>query len=275
MAKIILSRVPLGYRLWRRLVIFRHGKMHVPSYSIGVVASHVEKLGGAGRMKGAVCLELGPGDSLASALIACAYGCARIYLVDAGAFANRDLAMYRRLADALATHGLPKVNLATSENVEAMLAVLDARYLTEGLKSLKAIESGSVDFIWSQAVLEHVRRHEIDAVFAEFRRVLKPGGAMSHRIDFKDHLGGSLNNLRFSRRLWESEFMSRSGFYTNRLRPSAMLGAMRRAGFSFTIRETVRWEALPLPRTKMDPEFRDLPDEDLLVSGCDLVARPI
>jgi hypothetical protein len=26
-----------------------------------------------------------------------------------------------------------------------------------------------------------------------------------------------LNNLRFSERIWESEFMAKSGFYTNRI----------------------------------------------------------
>jgi SAM-dependent methyltransferase len=275
LAKIVLSRVPLAYEFWRKLGIFQHGHMHVAEYSLGVVTSHIDRLGGRIRVNSATCLEFGPGDSLASALIAHTLGAARVILVDAGNFANRDIRIYRQLTAELAARGFPVADFANIETVDDMLRLTNAEYLTSGLSSLQKIKSGSVDLIWSQAVLEHVRYHEMDAVFSEFHRILKPNGAMSHRIDFRDHLGGSLNNLRFSRRLWESEFMVKSGFYTNRVRQPVMLRALQNAGFDVNILETIKWDRLPLVRCEMDTEFSGLPEIDLLVSGCDIVARPI
>jgi len=45
----------------------------------------------------------------------------------------------------------------------------------------------------------------------EYCRVLSSDGIASHRIDLKDHLGGSLNNLCFSVRVWESDFSFNQG----------------------------------------------------------------
>ena len=220
LAKIVLSRLPLGYRTFRRLGLFRHGDMGNADYVFGVVTTHVDRLGGQSRVKDAVCLELGPGDTLASAIIANAMGARKTYLVDAGDYADRDIETYRSLALQFAGSGLTTADLSDVGSVPEMLDRLGAVYLTSGLESLRSILSGSVDLVWSQAVLEHVRRREVPDFFRELRRITAAEGAMSHRIDFMDHLGGSANNLRFSPRLWESEFMASSGFYTNRIRCS-------------------------------------------------------
>jgi SAM-dependent methyltransferase len=248
--------------------------MQKGSYAANVVTWHVDLLGGRDRIADAVCLELGPGDSLASALIAHALGAASIYLVDTGDFADRNLSTYRAMVDELRARGLAVTDLDDVSTVDEMLGRINARYLTDGLRSLQEIGDSTVDLIWSNAVLEHIRRHEVIAVFRNFRRILKPQGAMSHRIDFMDHLGGSLNNLRFSSRLWESEFMAKSGFYTNRLRHSEMLEAMLGAGFEIVSCRVDQWAELPLPRRKMATEFRGFSDADLRTSVATIVARP-
>jgi hypothetical protein len=89
----------------------------------------------------------------------------------------------------------------------------------------------------------------------------------------KDHLGGALNNLRFSERRWESPLFSRSGFYTNRIRYSEMLTLFREAGFAIEWVKPVTWKALPTARERMHLAFRSLPDEDLKVSGFDVLLR--
>lgn len=94
---------------------------------------------------------------------------------------------------------------------------------------------GSIDFIWSQAVLEHIRKSEFLDTMLELHRILRPNGVCSHVVDLKDHLGGALNNLRFSEKLWESNFMASSGFYTNRIRYSEMLDIFHQAGFSVEV----------------------------------------
>jgi hypothetical protein len=112
-------------------------------------------------------------------------------------------------------------------------------------------------------------------VAAEMRRCLKPEGRCSHRVDLQDHLGGALNNLRFSEHVWESEFMAKSGFYTNRIRYHEFLELFRQAGFKVDLRRTLRWDCLPTPRNKLNEAFRSIPEDDLLVCGFDVVLQPV
>jgi predicted SAM-dependent methyltransferase len=138
---------------------------------------------------------------------------------------------------------------------------------------LRAIPDTSVDFVWSQAVLEHIRLHEFDEMLAELHRIVRPGGILSHRIDLKDHLGGALNNMRIPGRFWEAEWMARSGFYTNRITFKNMIHRFELAGFKVDILHTDRWDRLPTPRQKMAAEFSAIPDDELLVSGFDVLLR--
>jgi SAM-dependent methyltransferase len=274
-AKLILSRVPLSYRAFRQLGMFRHGHMNKPAYAEGVFFRHAERVGGPDAFSGKVCLELGPGDSFASAIMARAIGAKSIYLVDVGNFAEPDVSIYNEMVRDLGKRGYAVADLEGISNASDLLMRTNATYLTEGLASLRSIPTASVDIIWSQAVLEHVRVHEVPEVLGEMRRILTPSGTMSHRIDYKDHLGGSLNNLRFPERLWETEFMAGSGFYTNRIRNSEFMQLIEDAGFELTEAQPARWQCLPLPRGKMAEPYRSLADEDLLTKSLDVVAVPV
>lgn len=271
-AKLVLSRLPAAYGIWQRLGLFRHGYMDTAQYALGVFSSHVERAGLAGRLAGKTVLELGPGDSVATALIAKAFG-ARAILVDAGAFARPDIAAYRPLADALRTAGLAPPPLDSVTTLDDLLAACDASYLTQGLASLRTIADESVDLVFSQAVLEHVRKHEFVETQRALARILKPGGVCSHRVDLRDHLGGGLNNLRFSERLWESPFFAGAGFYTNRIGFDGMLQAFAQAGFEVDVTEVRRWDKLPIDRRRLADEFRLIPDDVLTVCGFDAVLR--
>jgi len=93
-------------------------------------------------------------------------------------------------------------------------------------------------------------------------------------IDFKDHLGGGLNNMRFPSELWERKWFSvRSGFYTNRLRLSEMVKICDRVGFKVEVQSASRWDKPPIARSLLAPEFRSLSDDDLCVSGAHLIMR--
>jgi hypothetical protein len=94
-----------------------------------------------------------------------------------------------------------------------------------------------------------------------------------HSVDLKNHLGGGLNNLRFSESVWEGSLFSRSGFYTNRIRFEKMLNIFTQAGFICTLPRNLHWESLPTARTKLDAAFSQLTDDDLLVSGFDVVLK--
>jgi len=272
-AKIVLSRLPAGYRAWERVGLFVHGAMDDPAYAWRVVTDHVARAGWR-DLDGRVVIELGPGDSLATSVIARSLGASETWLVDAGPFARMDLAPYRRLAAFLRDKGLTPPDVDRCSTAEEMLDLCAARYQTRGLESLAAIPDGRADLVFSQAVLEHVRRREFAPFVREMRRVLKPSGVASHQIDLKDHLAASLNNLRFSTDVWESETMARSGFYTNRLRRQEILAAFEAAGFRTRVDGVRRWAAVPLDRRAMDASFRGMPDDELTISQFDLIATP-
>lgn len=266
-AKIVLARVPISYATWAKIGLYRHGHMDGSEYALSVFESHVRRLGlSLDQLSGTVILEIGPGDSCATAIIAHAYGASAI-LIDADRFANSDPMAYEPICRALRERGLSPVDVAQMPNFEALLAGVGARYVTSGLSSWRDLSPKTVDIVFSQAVLEHIRAHEFVELQKECFRVMKHGGKASHRVDLKDHLGGGLNNLRFSARVWESDLFVDSGFYTNRIRFDQMLESFDRAGFIVSDVECDRWDQLPVGRQKLDVAYRDLPDSSLLVNG--------
>ena len=271
-AKLVLARLPFGYAVWQRLGLFRHGRMDTAEYALEVFRTHTQKAGFAGALDGKVLLELGPGDSIATAIIAAAHG-ARALLVDSGRFVRRDMAPLVELERVLRDGGLNPPSLAGCRAIEEVLDRCSARYMTGGLESLRQVESGSVDLVFSNAVLEHVRRHEFAETMRELNRLLKPNGVCSHQVDLSDHLGGALNNLRFSGKVWESRIFATSGFYTNRIGYPQMLASFQQAGFDVTTTQLERWPALPTSKRHMAPEFRALEDESLCIRGFHALLR--
>lgn len=246
--------------------------MDKPDYAIAVFDAHVEKAGLTDRLRDTTILELGPGDSIATAVIAAAYG-ARAILVDGGPFVRADVAAYLDLGKALGNRRLFPPSLQGCTNTGNILVRCQARYLTDGLTSLKQLEAQSVDLIFSQAVLEHIRKREFLSTMRECRRILKPCGVCSHRIDLRDHLAGALNNLRFSEKVWESEFFVKSGFYTNRIQYSQMVQLFNEANFQVQLTDVRRWPTLPISRHNLAKEFSTLPDDELCISGFEVLLR--
>ncbi len=268
-AKIVLARIPFSHRVWNRIGIFRHGKMQEFEYAHTVFTDHLHIAGleDIGGNAGNTLLELGPGKSLFSALLAKAYGFRGSILVDVGNFSLPDIRTYQEFARWLQQRGLQLPSFEDCTDVEGMLSRLNAEYQTGGLSSLRKIPDRSVDFIFSQAVLEHVRRDEFAATAGEICRILAPGGVSTHVIDLKDHLQTSLNNLRFSEKFWESKLVRSSGFYTNRLRYTELIDIFARSGFQVEVVSKVEWGSLPLPKKVLAPDYRNMPDEILCISG--------
>ena len=72
--KILLSRLPISYRSWNTLGIFSHGAMADARYVLSVFGRHYRVFAESKQLDPTyACLELGPGDTVASALIAAAF----------------------------------------------------------------------------------------------------------------------------------------------------------------------------------------------------------
>ena len=273
-AKVVLSRVLSGYGLRRKLGLFLHGNLDQNvtqhrAFVTNVLAQHARIAG----TKVESLLELGPGNSLGTALFAGAQGVGRVWLSDVGDFAESEMDFYRRLA-AMAEADHPGFSARVDFSGRAkMLASLNATYLTTGTASLAEIPSGSLDLILSTAVLEHVGRAEFATLAREMLRVLRSGGTAYHEVDLMDHLGGAQNNLRFSDAVWESPLMANSGFYTNRLRCCEVLAIMDEAGFEVALARVARWPAAPTPRSTLAKQFSGFPDDEMLIANFGMLLR--
>lgn len=273
-AKILLSRLGIPYDRWRKLGLFRLGRMDRPDYALKIFDLHVRRAFPDGRLDGLTVLEIGPGDSLASAVAARASGAADTLLVDAGAYASGDVALYRGVAEALSGRGQTPPDLSDAASLEEVLRRCSARYLTTGVDAFAGLPDASVDLIWSHSVLEHIPLKQLPRLMTEMRRVLRPDGRMSHNIDFQDHLSHGLNSLRFSEAVWESPTMRNAGFYTNRVRAGALHAMVRDAGFEILQEGFGRWPKPPIARRDLDPAFRGLSDDELTIATSHLLARP-
>lgn len=140
----------------------------------------------------------------------------------------------------------------------------------------------SVDIIYSNTVLEHVPASELNGLFAEFRRILRPNGHIFHLIDMSDHFAhsdptiSSINFLQFS----EESFASYNTrfLYQNRLRVSDWRQIISDQGF-----ETIYWQTnmnekslKQLSSLRLDEAFASLNAEEICTSSvCVLAAKRI
>jgi SAM-dependent methyltransferase len=277
LSKMVIYRLPLPYQFWQSISLFDDGKMEVPDYAYNVFSRHFKDVSQHKPLpEKFVSLELGPGDSLFSAFISHSFGGGKSYLVDAGDFTIKELEPYKQMADFLKQKNLSlPAAIDEANSVSEMMEICNADYLISGLSSLKSIESNSVDFIWSHAVLEHIKRSEFLDIMKELRRIVRDDGVCSHVVDLRDHIDCSLNNLRFSEKIWESNFMANSGFYTNRIQYPLMLDMFKEAGFAIKSVEVDRWESLPIKRSELDKQFSSFTDEELRVSGFSVILQPV
>ena len=165
-AKIILSRVPISYKIWSKIRLFRHGAMDDYTYAWKILSLHTSFFKGANNWKG---LELGPGDGLLSALLAPAIESSGLVLIDNGNFANNDINKYHtqimQFKNDFPDLSLP--NYSSTNDIEELLDMAGGSYHTDGLKSLNKLESEGFDLIFSQAVLEHVRLKDFEETMYE------------------------------------------------------------------------------------------------------------
>jgi hypothetical protein len=131
--------------------------------------------------------------------------------------------------------------------------------------SPECIRPESVDMVFSQAVLEHV--DELSDTYRLLCCWLKPGGFMSHQIDFRAH-GTSRQwngHWRYSDRLW-GLVKAVWPYLLNRAPYSTHVRLLREAGFEIVMQALVR-KPSALRTEQLASRFRTLSDDDLTTSG--------
>ena len=262
--KIIISRLPIPYSFWKSIGLLKHGRMDSCEYAIKIFDLHFYRAFPKKIPSNLKILELGPGDSIASAIIGFSYGVKFTYLVDVGNYITKDLNFYKKLILILKGRGFKTPNISDSNSIQEILNLCNGIYLTDGLSSLNSIKDNNIDFVWSHSVLEHVRKYQFHAIQKELIRILKSNGLASHSIDFQDHLDYGLNNLRFPEKLWESNLFANSGFYTNRIPALKMHSIFEKTGFKIKRKSLGKWIRLPIKRSSIHREFNIYKDAELI-----------
>src|SRR5262249_50288143 len=128
-AKLVLSRIPFSKWTWQKLGIFRLGKMETAEYALKIFRLHENMCFPQGLPADTTVLELGCGDSVASALIAAGKNVHKTWLVDTGAYASRDVNLYKNMAQDLKST-TPVPDISQARNFEDILKISRAAYVT-------------------------------------------------------------------------------------------------------------------------------------------------
>jgi SAM-dependent methyltransferase len=275
-----LGALPQGERL--NYLFQRHVARSLPGgepvvrRKLARAKQHVEAFGRP--VEDAVFYEFGAGWDLAIPLSYAALGVRRQVLVDIRPSArvelvNETLALLEAIEER--SLGGPVSSLGELEQRFGIsyLAPRDAR--------ATGLEAESIDFITSTDVCEHIPEHDLAQIFRECKRLLRPGGAISCRIDLQDHYAyfdSSLSRyhfLRFSDRAWG--LVNSPLHFQNRLREPDYRRLVEEAGL-----EVVSWapsgpskEGLAqLGGLELAPRFRNgYTREQLGVTVLSFVAR--
>jgi hypothetical protein len=137
-----------------------------------------------------------------------------------------------------------------------------------------SVDSASADLVITQAVLQDVahgeRTSKLAELFQTMAKWLRKGGVMSHQINFAFPGGEEWNHhWRYSGAAWRVVRGNRP-FFENRAPLSAYLDLCKQAGCDVV--SVRREEKAGLPRERVAPPFRDLPEQDFTTASAHIVA---
>ncbi len=163
---------------------------------------------------------------------------------------------------------------------EAARHVLDALNIDTLVQDARctALEDASVDFIFSNSVLQEIPPAVLHGLFHEFRRVLSAEGCMSHYVNMVEPYATSdpsltpFHFLQYSDRSWR--ILDNSVHSHNRLRIREYRALHGGAGFDIVEEDNERGERIELERVRLAKRFQAYSTDDLLVVNTWLVSRP-
>lgn len=252
--------------------------------------------------------ELGPGDSLGLGLAAMLSGADRYYALDRLRYATSghnltvldelielfrsrapipgddefphvhprlddyrfpsDLLTEARLDRALESPRLERIRRVVADQRETD-GEIEIRYFAPWDDTAE-IRPEAVDWVFSQAVLEHV--DDVEAAYLNLSRWLRRGGLMSHRIDYSSHgITRDWNGHWTVSDLTWRMVRGQRAYLINRLPHSMHMQAIRNSGFSVLL--DFRTEGTSLASELLSTRFRSLTSEDLKTTGAFIVAR--
>lgn len=280
-----------------------------PRYCYSVWLRHLSMLSQHGlNTTPDVVAEIGPGPSLGVGLMALLTGSQSYYALDVAEHtnleANRDVltelvGLLRRREDIPADEEFPNLHPPLSaytfpsdilgeDRLRRGLSEDRIARIRDQLSDSASPERGpviryycpwhgpevirreSVDMIFSQAALEHV--DDLEHTYQAMHAWLKPGGVMSHEVDFKCHGTAAEFNghWTYSDLAWKW-VKGRDAYLINREPLSRHLELLSGTGFNL-ISVVPDQKTGGVERRQLSPRFRGLSEEDLTTGSAFLLA---
>jgi len=231
-----------------------------------------------------VVLEIGPGVSCGMSLYFLARGSKKVVMIDREHrffLDKKDELVVKDLCNYLEnTYGATDIYSKSFEINNSQLKLnpksLEAHY--SGITKVPLPDS-SVDFIFSNAVLEHVS--DVEGAFAEMNRLLKPGSYMAHNVDLRVHgpikKKSPLAHLQYSD--WEWKLLTaRKMSYINRLRRSEFEKLLNKTNFELLHmknNDEATDEYIDEIRTLFVNKYREMDVKDIKTLGISIVAKKL
>lgn len=256
-----------------------------------------------------IIAELGPGDSLGIGLAALISGCDKYFAFDVVEHADteRNLKIFEEIVTLFKNkeaipgpNEFPKVKPYLN-SYDFPADILDENRLQNSLEKSRiqkirdsianpqrndshiqykvpwydanVLEEGSVDMIYSQAVLEHV--DDLRNTYKSMYLWLKQTGYMSHQIDFKCHGYADQWNghWTYSNLLWKL-IKGKRPYLLNREPHSTHITIMKEEGYKIVCDIEIKSESSHT-RDDLASRFKYITDDDLTTSGAFIQAVKI
>jgi SAM-dependent methyltransferase len=287
----------------------RTGGTVTAKYCYGVWLKHLTMLSSNGmKTIPNTIAELGPGDSLGIGLAAMLSGANIFYALDVVRYSNtaHNLKVFDELVGLfkaraarprlgwpnydmhLDGHLFPS-NILTEAVLEVSLSEERIQRIRNALVNLGSenkgvsikymvpwmdnniIEKESVDLILSHSVLEHVV--DLESTYRAISIWLKPGGMMSHQIDFASHgLSEKWNGYRAYSEIFWKMLVGKRPYLLNRQPCSVHMEYIKRNGFE-VICHLKNYRTDGIKRSQLTSRWETLADDDLTCSETFIQAK--
>lgn len=254
-----------------------------------------------------VVAEIGPGDSLGTGFAALLSGTTKYFALDTvnysdlsknltifdeivELFKNRedipDEEEFPRITQKLDSYKFPG-DILSDSHLDAVLSDDRIIQIRQNINSINSdsgsiyysapwcdssnIHENSIDYLFSQAVLEHV--DDLDLVYCSMKKWLKKDGIMAHVIDFKSHGTATDWNGHWKYRdiTWKI-IRGRAPYLINRCPLTSHLNHINQAGFEI-LQENTSNRNDGITRQKLAERFKEISESDLHVSEAHLICK--
>ncbi len=240
-------------------------------------------------------LEIGPGATLGTGLAALLSGIQRYIAFDASAPLRHEfneplvqdlVTLFRQRpnfapSDRILPATLFPSELFPSEQLAETLSDESVAHITRSLQKRNdlvwclndpaSLPANAVDYLFSHSVLEHVE--DLAAMYQAMWRWLRPGGTMTHSIDFSSHGTSPLWNGHWTVHdaVWQM-MRGKRRYFLNREPASTHQRLLAQAGFECKIFHATSLTSA-LRQKDLAPRFRQLSESDLTTVAAFIVAR--